>query len=277
MKPATVIYGLDEQPPLPVLLVSTAQQTAATAAISFATVITVLDAAGADIATTSNTLRVAMLALGIATLLHCIRVGRVGTGYLIPAVFATSYLPGMLLAAKTGRLPLIFGMTMLAGALQSLMAVAVPRLRPFFPAEIAGFVVFMIGLGMGIIGIRAIAGASGGALVARADEALVGVTSLVVIVGGSIWSKGSLRTFSVLIGIVAGYIAAAASGRLDVAGLSAAWGGSLFNLPQIMATLPAFSFDPALLLPFIVGALACSLRTIGDVTTSQKIKAQITF
>ena len=271
MRPANLLYGVDDRPPLSILLLSTAQQTAATAAISFATMIVVLDAANADLATTSNALRVSMLALGIVTLLHCVRWGPVGTGYLVPAVFATSYLPGMLMAAHEGGLPLVFGMTMFAGLAQALMSFAIPRLRPFFPTEITGFVVFMIGLGMGEFGIRAIAGATGSVLVARADDGLIGLTSLVVIVAASIWSKGSLRTFSVLVGIIAGYLAAAAGGRLDLAGLAAAWGGSLFNLPQIVATAPAFSFDPTLLLPFVVGALACSLRTIGDVTTAQKI------
>lgn len=269
MKPANIIYGLKDQPPLPVLLVSTAQQTAATAAISFATVITVLDYAGTDLATTSNALRVAMLALGIVTLLHCIRFGHFGTGYLIPAVFATSYLPGMMLAAKMGGLPLVFGMTIIAGAMQSLMSVAVPRLRPFFPAEIAGFVVFMIGLGMGIIGIRAIAGS--GESTAEFQGVVLGVLSLAAIVVVTIWGRGMARTFSVLIGIAVGYLAAFGFGLGHPAVVATGWGSGLFSFPAIMTDAPQFSLAPELMLPFLVGALACTLRTMGDVTTCQKL------
>ena len=99
MRPANLIYGVDDRPPLSILILSTAQQTAATAAISFATLIAVLDATHADLETSSNALRVSMVALGLVTLLQCMRWREVGTGYLVPAVFATSYLPGMMLAA----------------------------------------------------------------------------------------------------------------------------------------------------------------------------------
>ncbi len=273
MRPANLLYGVDDRLPLSILILSTAQQTAATAAISFATIIAVLDAAHADLDTTGNALRVSMIALGLVTFLHCLRWGRLGSGYLVPAVFATSYLPGMLLAAREGGLPLVFGMTMFAGAVQAAMSVALPRLRPFFPTEITGFVVFMIGLGMGVFGIRAMVGAAAvdGRLVAHAADAMLGMITLAVIVAGSIWSKGGARTFSVLIGIVIGYVVAVANGRLDIANIAGAWGGALFSMPRLMAYRPIFSFDLSLMLPFVVGALACSLRTIGDITTSQKI------
>ncbi|MEI6559798.1 MAG: solute carrier family 23 protein [Rhodospirillaceae bacterium] len=272
MRPANLLYGVDDRPPWSILVLSTAQQTAATAAISFATLIAVLDAAHADLETTSNALRVSMLALGLVTLLQCLRWRQIGTGYLVPAVFATSYLPGMLLAAREGGLPLVFGMTMLAGVAQALMSFTLPRLRPYFPTEITGFVVFMIGLGMGMIGVRAIAGASpSGVIEAHADAAILGVATLAVIITASVWSRGSLRTFSVLIGIVCGYIIAAATGQLDLEALAWVWFGSPFNLPSVAAHLPAFSFSLSLVLPFVIGALACSLRTIGDVTTAQKI------
>ena len=273
MRPANILYGVDDRPPLPILLLNTAQQTAATVAISFATMIAVLDAAGADLPTTSNALRISMVALGLATLLHCMRWGPVGSGYLVPVVFATSYLPGMMMAAHQGGLPLVFGMTMIAGVIQTAMAFTLPRLRSFFPTEITGFVVFMIGLGMGVFGIQAMAGATSvdGVMHTNGADAVLGISTLAVILIGSIWTTGAARTFSVLIGIVAGYLIARATGRLDVAGLSHAWGGSLFSLPELIVHFPAFSFDPALLLPFVVGALACSLRSIGDVTTSQKI------
>ncbi|MEI7610970.1 MAG: solute carrier family 23 protein, partial [Rhodospirillaceae bacterium] len=94
---------------------------------------------------------------------------------------------------------------------------------------------------------------------------------LAVIVVASVWSKGSMRTFSVLLGIVCGYIVAAATGQLDVEALAQVWFGSPLNIPKMATHLPQFSFSLSLLLPFIIGALACSLRTIGDVTTAQKI------
>ncbi|CAK0752225.1 Transporter [uncultured Gammaproteobacteria bacterium] len=275
LRPANILYGLEDRPPLPILLLSTAQQTAAIAAISFATLITVLDAAQVDLATASNALRVAMLALGVVTVLQCAQLGRIGTGYLVPAVFATSYLPGMLLAAREGGLPLVFGMTILAGFTQAALAKTLPRLRAFFPTEIAGFVVFMIGLGMGTVGIRQLLGVSlaagTGAASARLEPTLLGSATLAVMVVISIWSKGKLRTFCVLVGIVVGYLLALAMNLLDPVALAALPQTVPFKFPVLFAFMPTFSLKPELVLPFLVGAIACSLRTIGDVTTAQKL------
>lgn len=271
MRPANILYGLEDRPPLAILILSTAQQTAAVAAISFATLITVFDAAHADIATTSNALRVAMLALGIVTMLHCTRIGPVGCNYLVPAVFATSYLPGMLLAARTGGLPLVFGMTIFAGVAQSLMSFAIPRLRPFFPTEITGFVVFSIGLGMGIIGIEEVAGGidQNAEQIAQGQEALLGLVTLATMVFFSIWTSGPPRTFSVLIGIAVGYLVGYVQGLLHLEVMDSINGGGFVQLPRVFEYMPSFSVE--LVLPFLVGAIACSLRTIGDVTTAQKL------
>ena len=53
------------------------------------------------------------------------------------------YLPASLLALKTGGLPLLFGMTVFAGAVEITIARLMRPLRPFMPPEIAGFVVAM--------------------------------------------------------------------------------------------------------------------------------------
>jgi len=274
VRPANILYGLDDRPPLVVLLLSTAQQAAATAAISFATLIAVFTAAGADLPTISNALRVAMLTLGIVTVLHCLHWGPVGSNYLVPAVFATSYLPGMMIAAKGGGgLPVIFGMTIFAGVAQALLSRLIPRLRPFFPTEITGFVVFTIGLGMGTVGVEEIAGNHGtiaqGAGVASADETTLGLITLAAMVGFSIWSSGTPRTFCVLIGIVVGYLGALATGQLNLAAFTTMGHEAWVTWPELFPAVPQFSLE--LVLPFLVGAVACSLRTIGDVTTAQKL------
>ncbi|CAK0772533.1 Xanthine permease [Azospirillaceae bacterium] len=273
MRPANIIYGLTDRPPFPIFLLSTAQQTAAAAAISFATLLSVLDAAGVDLETSRNSLSVAMLALGLATILHCIRLGPIGCGYLVPAVFATSYLPGMLVAAKTGGMGLVFGMTIFAGVFQTLVSRIIPRLRPFFPTEITGFVVFTIGLGMGVIGMVYVAGRGLGGnetVVAHGDEIFLASVALLSMTVCSVWLRGTIRTFGVLIGVVVGYVVSIPLGFFNLDALTAVWSDlHLFQPPRLMSQPLSFSWSLAL--PFMVGALACSLRAIGDVTTAQKI------
>lgn len=266
-RPENILYGVDERPPLAVTIMSAAQQTAVTAAISIATLQVVLDAAGADFDTRVGALQVAMLALGIATVFQCGRFGPIGSGYLVPAVFATSYLPGEIAAAHSGGLPLVFGMTAFAGALTVGLAYAVPRLRPFFPTEITGFVVFSIGLGMGTIGLRGFGTGHGAAATLEPLAAALGAAVILVMVALTVWSRKNLRAYSAVIGIVAGYALAAAGGMLDLE----SWDPnvSVIDLPQAFGFWPGF--DPMLVVPFAVGAIACALRSVGDFSTSQKL------
>ena len=101
-----------------------------------------------------------MIVLGAATLLQVLRLGPLGSGFLCPATFSAAYLSPSLLAAKAGGLPLVFGMTLFAGLLESAVARALPRLRAFFPAELSGVVIFMIGLSGGAAGVRNCSGKS---------------------------------------------------------------------------------------------------------------------
>src|SRR5260370_9721715 len=72
-----------------------------------------------------------MLALGMATLLLCAKSRFIGCGYLCPAGYTQIHLGPSLYAAQIGGLPLVFGMTAVAGILQTAMAPLLRR-RPFF-------------------------------------------------------------------------------------------------------------------------------------------------
>lgn len=269
-RPESLVYAVDDRPPLAVTLLSGLQQAVVAIAISVAVLSVVLDAAQVDLAARSNALQVALLVLGLATVLQCLRVGLIGSGYLVPAVFATSYLPGAILAAEQGGMPLVAGMTIFAGVLTCALAYAVPRMRPYFPTEVAGFVVFTIGIGMGDIGIRAILvpppGATGGI---DGSAALLAIGLVSFMVGLSVWSSGLVRVCSAVLGIGLGYVAAVAIGMLPPDELARIARAPLLDAPAPPSESPMFAAD--LVLPFAIGALACCLRGIGDVTTAQRL------
>ena len=60
----------------------------------------------------------ALLLLAAANLLQALRPP-LGSGYLTPTSFTATYLGPSLLAAEMGRLPLVFGMTLLAGCTEA--------------------------------------------------------------------------------------------------------------------------------------------------------------
>jgi len=60
-----------------------------------------------------------MIAGGVLTIPQAIRSKYFGSGYLCPDVCGPSYLLASILAVTTGGLPLLFGMTAVAGAIEA--------------------------------------------------------------------------------------------------------------------------------------------------------------
>ena len=190
------------------------------------------------------------------------RGGGVGAGYLDPEICGASYIPASLLAARTGSLALVLGMTMLAGMAQVVLARFMGRLRRLFPPEVTGAVVFMVGFAIVPHALRMATGLNGDGTQVLPVALVVSGVTLGVTVAATVWGRGSVRLFSVLYGIGAGYLASWALGLLGPE--SAAVMGELpwFALPQWHH--PGLAFDAALVLPFLVTALSNTFKTTGE-------------
>ena len=89
------------------------------------------------------------------------------------------------------------------------------RLRTFIPSETAGLVVFLIGVIIGLAALRVLLGEGNTGSLSGRDAVVAGL-ALAVMIGLNIWNKGQLRLFCILIGMIVGYVAAAASGLLTL-------------------------------------------------------------
>ncbi|OPY89270.1 MAG: Xanthine permease XanP [Syntrophaceae bacterium PtaU1.Bin231] len=98
---------------------------------------------------------------------------------------------------------------------------------------------------------------------------LVAAITLVAMAGFNVWGAGKLRLYSVLMGMLVGYAAAFFTGVLTVRNIEAMLAAPLFALPAVGRY--GLSFNAALLIPFLVAVLSSALKTMGDVTTCQKI------
>ena len=138
-----------------------------------------------------------MLVMAVGPILHAVRRGPVGSGFLCPPIFAASYLPASLLALKAGGLPLMFGMTIFAGIVEIVMSRLLRPLRPFLPPEITGFVVALIGLTIGLLGFRSVFGIGQAEAPGGLSYAVAAVT-LGLMVGLNVWGAGARASCSVL-------------------------------------------------------------------------------
>ncbi len=269
MRPSNLIYSVDEKPPALVCLVNAAQQlTIITPFLIYP--ILVMRAVGADDQATANFVGLSFLAIGIGTLLQAWPGKWTGSGFLISASPAAAFVPIDILAINAGGIPLLTGMTLVAGFAEIGFAQIVRRFRPFFPAEISGLCILLIGIYVGVLAIRAAFGLDAASqATATPRELAISAATLALMIGLNLWAKGTLRMLCAITGVICGYVAAVALGAFDPAAMRVLTGAAVFALPQWQPALPAFSLD--LLVPFCAAALVCTLRGMGDVATAQKI------
>ena len=151
-RPEDLIYTVDELPPVP-RLIFLGTQHAVLMSVYLVLIVIVFRRADASHAATLNALSLGMIALAISTVLQTVWRGPVGSGYLAPPVFSAIYIGPAVLAADTGGLPAVFAMTIFAGLVEISLAPLLHRLRGLFPPAISGFIVAIVGLQLGVIGI----------------------------------------------------------------------------------------------------------------------------
>ena len=264
-KPASLVYGLNDTPPLHATLLNGLQQVALIS-IDLVYPLLVFRIVDTPLQVITSLLGIGVFVLGIGTLLQVSRLGPVGSGYMCPSTFTASYLAPSLLAAKLGGLPLVFGMTVFAGVAEAALAPLLHRLRAIFPAEISGLVIFMIGLAAGVAGLRSLLGAQA-APVSTQEWWVAGIT-LATMVALNVWGKGMARMLCTLIGLIAGYAAALASGLMSSKEFAAVEHASWIGVPDLRAV--SWSFDIMLAAPFAIACVAAAMKAVGTITLCQR-------
>jgi len=262
-----LLYSVDETPPRTVFIVAGLQQVAL---ISNSLLYPIILGREAHLSPEQllDFVSLSMLALGMATLLLSAKSRFVGSGYLCPAGYTQFYLGPSLTAAHMGGLALAFGMTAIAGVLQTAIAPVLRRVRFLLPPEIAGLVIAVVGLSIAVLGVRY--GLGGGANTGMTSKYLaILAISLATMVILNIWTKGYLRMFCLLLGMSVGYAASAALGLLDFSAVIPSEGLPLLRFPSLQ--LLQWRFDASLIAPFAVVAIASILNLTANVPYAQRI------
>ena len=111
-KPASLIYDVDDIPPMAVQIAA-AFQHLFVISVGWIYVILVVSAIGGTSAEAQSLIRMSMIASGIATIVQSKR--RIGNGYLCPLTCSLTYLSPVVLAGIAGGYSLMFGMLLTAG------------------------------------------------------------------------------------------------------------------------------------------------------------------
>lgn len=266
-KPVDLIYAVGERPPLTVSLVLAVQH-ALIAMMSLAYPVLVTLEAGGSRETAASIVGASLLVMALATVLQALRCGPVGAGYLAPGVTSAIFLAPSLLAARVGGLALVLGMTAAAGALMLVISRLMRRFRKLFPPEVSGVVVLMVGLSIVPVALQQTVGVVRQDAGSGAAAWAVGALTLSTIVALTVLPVGRLRLYATAVGMVVGYLAAAASGLFDETTATRVSEMPMFGLPTLQGH--GLDFESALLLPFVAAALAGSIKDAGLVISCQK-------
>jgi len=267
-KPSNLIYGIDDNPGFGTVFMLGLQHIFILS-IAFIFPVVVIDAIGGTPEQAQHLISISMIVTGIGTILQGIKRGPVGSGYLGPHVNGPAYLSASLMAGKIGGLPLIFGMTAVSGVFEALFSRIISRMRAIFPAEVTGTIVMMVGIEIIPLGARKFLGLDTLHPTTDVTAFFVALITLLAMISFNVWGKGKLRLYSVLIGLSIGYAVAFLTGILTKEHINHVLHAPIFSFPPIGQT--GLSFNVALIIPFMVATLSSALKTMGDLTTCQKI------
>lgn len=199
---------------------------------------------------------VALLAAGIGTLIfHSV------TGGMVPVFLGSSFafigaIKGVAGADGSG-LPEALGGVVFAGIVYLLISLVVKLggvniVKRLFPAVVTGPIIMVIGLSLAPVGVNM-----------ASSDWLLAMVAIATIVGVSCFMKGFFKLVPILIGIIVGYMVAAALGRVDYTALQN--GNGLF-IGASNFTFPKFEF--AAIMAIMPIAIVSVMEHIGDITTN---------
>ncbi|AIQ11801.1 nucleobase:cation symporter-2 family protein [Paenibacillus durus] len=193
-----------------------------------------------------------LLTCGIATLLQARKGKWLGIG--LPAVLGSSFVavtPMIAIGSQYGATA-IYGSIIAAGIFIMLCAVFFSKIVKFFPPVVIGTVVTIIGLALIPTGIKNMAGGANSKQFGSLENLALSFGVLIFILLLNRYTRGFIRSLSVLFGIIAGTVAASIMGKVN---FSAVQDASWFHLPKpFFFGVPSFEIGPIITM-IIVGTV----------------------
>ena len=170
-----------------------------------------------------------------------------------------TFLSLSIVIASTQGMGTLMGAVIIGGVVEGCLGLFPNKWTKLIPHIVAATVVAAIGLSLLPIGANSFAGGQGAADFGSARNWIVGSATLVVCLVTLIFGKGMLRSLSILVGLIAGYLLALCMGMID---FSSVTDMPIVALPTFMPFTPEFSLDAilAVICIFFVSAT----ETIGD-------------
>ena len=268
-KPDHLIYGIDDTPPFPVLFLLGVQHIFLMSS-SLVLPVVLVSEIGGSFDQVRSVVALTMISCGIGTILQAIRFGGVGSGYLCPNLCGPNFFTASMTAAWLGGMPLMRGMTIVAGLVEIIFAGALSRLKFLFPPEITGLVVLMVAVGLIPLAVSKSLGINYEGEPIQGACVAVAFLTLLLMIGINIWGKGKLKLYSVLAGMITGYLLSLATGLLTGAHVQIIAEVPWLALPSTDEMLN-ISFRWSLLPTFVIVSITGALKSFGNLIMCEKV------
>ena len=227
----------------------------------------------------------AMIIAGIVTLVQLYGIGPCGGK--VPIIMGTSsgfigVFSSVVATMGSGVLAYgaIMGASIIGGIFEGVLGFFLKPLRRFFPSVVTGTVVLSIGLSLIAVGINSFGGGFKTKDFGSMENLGLGLFVLVVILFFKHGTKGFLSSSSILLGIIAGYIASFFMGLvLPTKGVTAqgvtftkSWvlnwdkvaNAGWFSVPEFMPV--DIIFDMRAIIPVCIMFIVTAVETVGDIS-----------
>jgi len=253
------IYQLDGRVPVLKALPFGLQHVLAMFVSNITPIIILANVVGIEKGLTASLIQNCMIIAGIGTMVQLYPVWKIGSRLPIVMGISFTFLSVSIGIGLSHGMGTLMGAVIVGGIVEGLLGLCAKYWLKLIPHIVAASVVTAIGFSLLPIGANSFAGGQGAADFGATHNWIVGSVTLLTCLLTQIFGKGFLRSLSVLVGLVVGYILALFMGMVDFSGLSNC---SIIAFPKLLPFTPEFHIGP--ILSVIAIFMVSATETVGD-------------
>ncbi len=253
------LYKLDGRVPVAKALPFGLQHVLAMFVSNITPIMILASAMGLDSVTSGMLIQNCMIIAGIGTLVQLYPVWRIGSRLPIVMGISFTFLSLAISIGAAQGMGTLIGAVIIGGLVEGVLGLFAKYWIKLIPHVVAATVVTAIGFSLLPIGANSFAGGQGAADFGSANNWIVGTITLLSCLLCQVFAKGFLRSLSVLVGLIIGYVAAICLGMIDFSGITEQ---PMFSFPHLLPFKPEFNIGA--ILSVVAVYLVSATETIGD-------------
>ena len=237
------LYQLDGRVPLGEAIPFGLQHVLAMFVSNITPIIILANVVGIAPGVSASLIQNCMVIAGIGTLIQLYPIWRIGSRLPIVMGISFTFLSLSIGVATTQGMGVLMGAVIVGGLVEGVLGLFAVYWVKLVPHIVAATVVTAIGFSLLPIGANSFAGGQGAEDFGSMDNWIVGSITLVSCLVCQVFAKGFLRSLSVLVGLIVGYVVAACMGMVNFYGITQQ---GIISLPQFMPFKPEFNLGAIL-------------------------------